>query len=772
MSTEQSSPTNLIGASIRRVEDPPLLTGQGCYVDDVKLPGILHVAIHRSTHPHARLLSIDTSEAAAMPGVECVLTGDDIGSLALQTPMVAPGMNMPDHPVLARGAVHAVGAPIAAVVAESRAVAEDAAASIQVTYEPLPVVTDAEAALEDGAPLAHEELGTNHCYSMKREGGDVDKAFAEADHICRLHMKSPRVVAMSMEARGVLANPEPARNELTVWLSTQGPHRARTDLANSLGFPENRIRVIAPDVGGGFGSKGCLYREDVLVCHLAQKLGRPVKWMATRSEDFLTTCQGRDQAMTSELALSKDGKMLGLKVRVVANLGAYLHSVTAGPPQRMLVMAPGCYQIQDVRVEIVGAFTNTVPTGPYRGAGRPEAVLNIERLADKAARDLGMDPLELRRKNFIQPDQFPYRTGVGVEYDSGDYEKSLSEALRLSDYDQIIRDRDEARTRGELVGVGISTFTEPSGGAGFESGTVRVERTGEITVLTGASSHGQGHETVFAQVVAEKLGVSMDRVVVRHGDTNAIQQGTGTFGSRSAVMGGGALGLATERLVNKAKAIAANLLEASPDDVVQTEGGFAVAGVPERSVDWRRLAGAAYGKGTPAGMEPGLQETAFFDPNREAWGFGAHIALVRIDAETGELTLEKLVLVDDIGVVLNPMIVEAQVHGGLAQGLGEVLCEQMVFDENGQPRTGTLMDYAVPRASTMPPLVVGETETPNPFNPLGVKGVGEAGTNGAPPAVANAVMDALSPLGIDHVDMPYTAPKLWRALQEARKGNP
>lgn len=770
MSTEQDSSTNLIGASIRRVEDPPLLTGEGCYVDDVKLPDMLHVAIHRSTHPHARLLSIDTTEAAAMPGVECVVTGGDVQGLLLRAPMVAPGMNMPDHPVLAQGAVHAVGAPIAAVVAQSRAEAEDAAAAVQVAYEPLPVVTDAEAALEDGSPLAHEELGTNHCYSMKREGGDVDRAFAEADHVCRLHMKSPRLVAMSMEARGVLANPDPVRGELTVWLSTQGPHRARADLANSLGFPENRIRVIAPDVGGGFGSKGCVYREDLLVCHLAQKLRRPVKWVATRSEDFLTTCQGRDQAMTSELALSKDGRMLGLKVRVVANLGAYLHSATAGPPQRMLVMAPGCYQIQDVRVEIVSAFTNTVPTGPYRGAGRPESVLNIERLADKAARDLGMDPLELRRKNFIQPDQFPYRTGVGVEYDSGDYEKSLSEALRLSDYDRIVRDRDEARSRGELVGVGVSTFTEPSGGAGFESGTVRVERTGAVTVLTGSSSHGQGHETVFAQVAAEKLGVPMDRIVVRHGDTTAIQQGTGTFGSRSAVMGGGALGLAAQRLVDKAKAVAANLLEASPDDVVQTGDGFAVAGVPERSVDWRRVAGAAYGKGTPDGMEPGLQETAFFDPNREAWGFGAHVALVRIDSDTGQLTLEKLVLVDDIGVVLNPMIVEAQVHGGLAQGLGEALCEHMVFDEDGQPRTGTLMDYAVPRAATMPPLVVGETETPNPFNPLGVKGVGEAGTNGAPPAVANAVMDALSPLGIDHVDMPYTAPKLWRAIREARKG--
>ena len=763
-------PNSLIGASVRRVEDPPLLTGKGCYVDDVKLPGILHVAIHRSTHPHARILSIDTAEAAAMPGVVCVLTGDDTGDLALQAPRLTAGMNMPDHPVLARGAVHAVGAPIAAVVAESRALAEDAAAAVGVAYDPLPVVTDAEAALEDGAPLAHEGLGTNHCYTMTRENGDVDKAFAEADHVCRLHMKSPRLVAMSMEARGVLANPDPIRDELTVWLSTQGPHRARAELANSLGFPENRIRVIAPDVGGGFGSKGCVYREDVLVCHVAQKLSRPVKWMATRSEDFLTTCQGRDQAMTSELALSKDGRMLGLKVRVVANLGAYLHSATAGPPQRMLVMAPGCYRIQDVRVEIVSAFTNTVPTGPYRGAGRPESVLNIERLADKAARDLGMDPLELRRKNFIQPHQFPYRTGVGVEYDSGDYEKSLSEALRLSDYDQLVRARDEARGRGELVGVGVSTFVEPSGGAGFESAAVRVERTGEITVLTGSSSHGQGHETVFAQVAAEKLRTPMDRVVVRHGDTTAIQQGTGTFGSRSAVMGGGALGVAAERLVRKAQAIAAHLLEASPDDVVQTDGGFAVAGVPERSVDWRRVAAAAYGKGTPAGMDPGLQETAFFDPNREAWGFGAHVALVRIDAETGALTLEKLVLVDDIGVVLNPMIVEAQVHGGLAQGLGEALCEHMVFDENGQPRTGTLMDYAVPRAGDMPPLVIGETETPNPFNPLGVKGVGEAGTNGAPPAVANAVMDALAPLGIDHIDMPYTAPKLWRAIREARKG--
>lgn len=772
MSTAQSghSPNGLIGASVRRVEDPLLLTGKGCFVDDIKLPGTLHMAVHRSMHPRAKILAVDTTVARAMAGVKLVLAAEDLDQdLEIRAPMMVKGMPIPPHPVLARGAVHAVGVPVAVVVAETRALAEDAASAIHVEYESRPVVTDAEAALEPDAPIAREELDSNICYTVKKEGGDVDKAFAEADHVVRMHIKSPRQVAMSLEPRGILASPNPFGKELTVWLSTQGPHRARADLANALNFPEHRIRAIAPDIGGGFGSKGPIYREDVLACYLALRLGRPVKWIATRSEDFLTTIQGRDQAMTSELALRKDGKMLGLKVRVVANLGAYLQSNTAGPPQRMMAMAPGCYQIPNCRVEVVAVFTNTVPTGPYRGAGRPESVLNIERLADKAARDLGMDRLEIRRKNFIQPGQFPYRTGVGVEYDSGDYEKSLSEALRLSDYDDLIRLRDEAQARGELVGVGVSTFVEPSGGAGFESGAVRIERTGEITVLTGASAHGQGHETVFAQVVADRLKVAMDHVVVRHGDTLAIQQGTGTFGSRSAVMAGGALGIATERLIEKAKAIAANLLEAATDDVIQTDGGFAIAGVPEKAVTWRQLAVAAYGKGSPPDMDPGLQETAFFDPKREAWGFGAHVALVRVDRETGTPKLEKLVLVDDIGVVLNPMIVDAQVHGGVAQGLGEAFREQMLFGENGEALTGTLMNYAVMRAGDMPPLVMGETVTPNPFNPLGVKGVGEAGTNGAPPAVANALMDALAPLGIDHVDMPYTAPKLWKAIRDAEK---
>ena len=758
----------LIGASHPRVEDRAFITGAGRYVDDIQLPGMLYMALLRSPLPHARIHSINTTAAQLAPGVEAVVTGDDLDeSLSIRAPTIVPGMRVPPHPVLARGAVHAVGVPVAAVVARSPALAQDAVDLIEVEYEPLPSVANAEAALQPGAPLAREELDSNVCYTATKEGGDVEAAFAQAEHITRLHIASPRQVAVALEPRGVVASPDAMAEDLTVWLSSQGPHRVRADLAVTLGFPEHRIRMISPHVGGGFGSKGPLYREDVLACHLALKLRRPVKWVATRREDFVTTIQGRDQAMTSELALKRDGTMLGLKVRVVANCGAYLQSSTAGPPQRMMGMAPGCYQIQNVRVEIMAVFTNTVQTGPYRGAGRPESVLNIERLVDQAASELGIDRLEIRRKNFIRPEQFPYRTGVGMEYDSGDYGRSLDEALRLSNYDDLIRQRNEARARGELVGVGLSTFVEPSGGAGFESGTVRVERTGEITVLTGSHSHGQGHETSFAQIAAEKLGVAMDHVVIRHGDTLAVQQGVGTFGSRSAVMGGGALAIAADRVIEKGRRIAGHLLEASSADIVQVDGGFGVAGVPSRKVTWPQVAAAAHGGRVPPGDEPGLQETAFFDPKREAWGFGAHVAIVRIDRETGTPTVEKLVMVDDCGVVINPMIVEGQVHGGVAQGLGEAFREQMRFGEDGQVLTGSLIDYAIPRASDMPPLVLGETVTPNPFNPLGVKGVGEAGTNGAPPAIANAVMDALAPLGIEHIDMPYTPPKLWEAIRRA-----
>jgi aerobic carbon-monoxide dehydrogenase large subunit len=767
MTTEHNS-DGLIGASIRRVEDPLLISGKGCYVDDINLPGMLHMMVLRSAYPHAKIISIDTDTARSMKGVVTVVTGPELPErLNINAQVMFPGQKIPPHPVLARGAVHAPGTPVAAVVAESRAIAQDACNAIEVEYQALPSIQNAEDALRPGAPLAREELDSNICYTAVKKGGDVDKAFAQAEHIVRMHIVSPRQVALAIEPRGVAANPDPMGKSLTVWLSTQGPHRARADLASTLGIPENKIRLIAPDVGGGFGSKGPLYREDVLTSYLALKLRRPVKWVATRSDDFVTTIQGRDQAMTSELALKKDGTMLGLKVRVVANLGGYLQSSTAGPPQRMMAMAPGCYQIKDCHVEVVGVFTNTVPTGPYRGAGRPESVLNIERLIDKAAKDLGIDRLEIRRKNFIRPEQFPYKTAVGMEYDSGDYFKSLDEAIKISNYKDLLRQRDERRARGEIVGVGVSTFVEPSGGAGFESGTVRVERTGEITVLTGSSSHGQGHETVWAQIAAEMLKTDMEHVTVLHGDTYVSQQGTGTFGSRSAVVGGGALATAAQRVIEKAKRIAAHLVEASAEDVVQADGGFSVAGVPEKKVTWRQIAAAAYSGKIPPGMENGLQETCFFDPRREAWGYGAHVCVVSINRETGEPKIEKLVLVDDCGVLINPMIVEGQIHGGVAQGLGEALREQMVYSEDGQVLTGTLMNYAVMRATDMPPLTLGETVTPNPFHPLGVKGVGEAGTNGAPPAVANAVMDALAPLGIDHIDMPYTAPKLWQAIRQA-----
>jgi carbon-monoxide dehydrogenase large subunit len=771
MTTEYSS-NGLIGASIRRVEDPLLLIGKGCFVDDINLPGLLHMVVLRSPYAHAKIHSIDTQAAKAIKGVVSVVTGPELPErLNINAPIAFPGQKIPPHPVLARSAVHAPGTPVAAVIAESRAIAQDACSAIDVEYEPLPSVQNAEEALKPGAPLAREELDSNICYVATKSGGDVDKAFAQADHIVRMHIASPRQVALAMEPRGVVASPDPMGRILTVWLSTQGPHRVRADLAGTLGIPENKIHLIAPDVGGGFGSKGPLYREYVLISYLALNLRKPIKWIATRSDDIVTTIQGRDQAMTAELALKKDGTMLGLKVRVVANLGGYLQSSTAGPPQRMMAMAPGCYQIQNCHVEVVGVFTNTVPTGPYRGAGRPESVLNIERLVDKAAKDLGIDRLQIRRKNFIRPEQFPYKTGVGMEYDSGNYFKSLDEAVKISNYQELLRLRDQRRAKGEIVGVGISTFVEPSGGAGFESGTVRLERSGDVTVLTGSSAHGQGHETVWAQIAADLMKTSMDRVTVLHGDTFISQQGTGTFGSRSAVVGGGALAVAAQRVIEKGKRIAAHLMEAAAEDIVQNDGGFAVTGVPEKKVTWRQIAAAAYSGRLPRGMEVGLQETCFFDPRREAWGFGAHVCMVSIDRETGNPTIERLVLIDDCGVIVNPMIVEGQIHGGVAQGLGEALREQMLYGEDGQVVTGTLMNYAIMRASDMPELTLGETVTPNPFHPLGVKGVGEAGTNGAPPAIANAVMDALAPLGIDHIDMPYTAPKLWEAIRNVEGKN-
>ncbi|MBV9120721.1 MAG: xanthine dehydrogenase family protein, partial [Chloroflexi bacterium] len=688
----------LIGAPIRRREDAALLTGRGRYVDDLHPLGTLRLALLRSPYPKARIASINLDQARAMPGVEAVLSGADV-DLEIHTPSMAPGMKIPPHPVLAREAVYAPGTPVAAVVATTAQAAYDAIEAIEVEYEPLPSVADVEAALASDAPRVRDELADNICYTVSRSGGDLERAFAEADHIAELRIASPRLAAVALETRGALAVPDPIGDGFTLWLTTQAPHRTRGDLAASLRFPEQNIRIIAPDVGGGFGSKGALYREYVLVCHLALRLGRPIKWISTRSEDLISTMQGRDLTMYAQLAVKRDGTMTGMKVRLLASLGGYLQSSTAGPPMRMLAMATGAYTIPNVQVEVTGVFTNTVYTGPYRGAGRPESVLAIERMTDQAARDLGIDPLEMRRRNFIKPDQFPYKAATGAEYDSGNYERALDEALELSGYDQLVRDREAARGRGELAGIGFSTFVEPSGGAGFESGAVRIERSGAVTVLTGASSHGQGHETVFSQVAAERLGIPMESILVRHGDTAVVQQGVGTFGSRSAVMAGGALSQALDRIIDKAKKIAAHLLEASVDDIVGAEGGFEVAGAATRKVTWQQIAAAAYTSlNLPAGMEAGLQETVFYNPKREAWPFGTHIAYVSINRETGQLRLEKLVCVDDCGVVINPLIVEGQIHGGLAQGLGEVFGERMIFDSDGTVMTATLMDYGILRA--------------------------------------------------------------------------
>lgn len=756
----------LIGQSIKRFEDEPLVRGMGHYTDDFVPPGTLHLGIVRSPYPKAKIVRIDIAAAKSASGVVDVLTGEDVAHLGDIPIIPLPGLKVPPHPALCRGYVAAPGAPLVAIVAETAAQAEDAVGLVQVEYDPQPSVSEPEAALEASAPIVFDELEDNVCYTVVRGSGDVDKAMSEADKVVTLRIDSPRLVALALEPRSTLAVPDPLGRGLTIYSSTQAPHGLRLALAQSLRYPENQIRVIAPDVGGGFGSKGGSYREDVLAGYLAIKLGRAVKYVASRSEDIMTTIQGRDMAITAELAAKADGTLTAFRIHNVANLGAYLHSATALPPMFMLNMAPGCYKIPAASADAVGVFTNTTSTGPYRGAGRPEAVLAIERMVDQMAHELGMDQVELRKKNFIRPDEFPYKTPMGVTYDSGDYGKSLDRALELAHYHELVKERDERRARGELVGIGLSTFVEPSGGLGFESGLVRMERSGRVTVVTGSSSHGQGHETVYAQIVADKLQVPIEHVKILHGDTLGTPAGTGTFGSRSAMTGGAALVIASDRVVEKAKKVAASMLEASPDDVELVDGGLAVAGTPDKKVPWQGVAMRAY-MSPPAGEEPGLESTSYFDTKgASAWGFGAHLAVVSIARETGQVKVEKLVAVDDCGNVLNPLIVEGQVMGGVAQALGQVLLEQVVFDNSGQTLSATLMDYAIPRAEHMPPLILDQTHTPSPTNPLGVKGVGEAGTNGAPPAIANAVIDALSPLGVKHVDMPYTAPKIWQVIQE------
>lgn len=770
----------LVGKRFHRVEDPRLITGYGQYVDDVHLPGMCYAMILRSEHAHARIKKINTSKAKEAPGVVAVITGQDVKGKIAPLPIASkpvPEMNIPSHYALAIDKVYYVGHPVAVVVAEDRYQARDALDLIEVDYEPLTPITDPEKALEPGAPVIHEEFGTNLAFTWKIEGGEVDKAFAEAEVVVKQRLVNQRLIPVPMEPRGVVAYWYPGENQLTLWTSTQIPHLVRTMLAQMLGLPENRVRVIAPDVGGGFGQKLQIYVEDALVGYLAMLTHRPVKWIETRRENFLTGIHGRDQVGEVELACKRDGTITGIRYKVLADIGAYYQVNTAAIPTLTGLMLTGCYKIPTMRMELQAVFTNKMATDAYRGAGRPEATYIIERMMDLAARDLGLDPVEIRRKNFLRPEDFPYTTPQGTIYDSGDYAASLQKALQIADYSKLRHEQEEARKQGQYIGIGLSSYVEICGMGpskalavgGWESATVRVEPTGKVTVLTGASPHGQGQETSFTQLVVDELGVRPEDVLVVHGDTDKVQFGIGTFGSRGTAVGGTAVYLALQQIKEKAKRIAAHLLEACPEEVSFAEGYFSSKRDPSKRLSFLEVAEQAYNpKNYPPGLEPGLVASAFFEPSNFTYPFGTHLCVCEVDIETGEVKILRYIAVDDCGRVINPMLVEGQIIGGIAQALGQALLERGVYDEYGQLISGELMDYAIPKAKDVPRIELARTETPTSVNPLGVKGVGEAGTIGATPAIVNAVIDALAPLGVRDIPMPLTPYRVWKSIQEAK----
>lgn len=769
-----------LGARVRRREDPRLISGSATYVDDLALVGMLHVAIVRSPHAHAKITGMEIDAARQAPGVVAVWTGTEVAAHCGPLPLGPrfKEMKAPKrYPLVIDGVVRHVGDPVAAVVATTPSEATDAAELVEVTYAPLPSVEDPEAALEPEAPILHPDLGTNVCFRLPFVGGGaIADVFAQADVVVRERFVNQRLIPSPMETRGVVAHYK--GGELTLWTSTQIPHTVRTTLAEIVRLPEHEIRVIAPEVGGGFGCKLDVYGEEGLVAALAMALGKPVKWIETRRESFVATIHGRGQVNRIELAAKRDGTLLGLRLTVIADLGAYCQMLTPGVPTNTGLMACGCYRIPTVAAEVIGVFTNRTPTDAYRGAGRPEAAYLIERALDLMARELEMDPAELRRRNFISPDAFPYRTPTGATYDSGNYARALDLALARADYPALRKEQARLRAMGRYLGIGLASYVEITGlpaaaglpGGNWESATVRVEPTGKVTVLTGASPHGQGEETTFAQIVHDRLGIPLDHIVVLHGDTRTIPYGVGTFGSRSTPVGGSAVFVAADRVREKATQIAAHMLEAAPADLVFTQGRFVVRGAPERGIEFRDVVRTAYkGARLPAGLEPGLEVTHFFVPAERLFPFGTHVCVVEVDPETGELHFVRYVAVDDCGRILNPLLVAGQVHGGIVQGLAQAVYEGVIYDEAGQLLTGTFVDYAIPKATQVPSFILDHTETPSPHNPLGVKGVGEAGTIGSTPAVVNAILDALAPFGIRHLDMPLTPPRIWLDLQRAKK---
>jgi aerobic carbon-monoxide dehydrogenase large subunit len=773
MATTISKPDLLVGKSIRRREDPRLLTGTATYLDDVKVPGMHHACIVRSPHGAARIRSINTKPALDRPGVAAVFTGADIKNLgAVPCAASLPGLRVPHHHLLAQDRVYYQGHPVAVVVATDRYLAADAADAVEVEYEPLPAVTDPEKAIAAGAPAVHPEWPDNVAFTFHQEGGDTEQAFRDAEVIVKQRITSQRLIPTAMETRGVVAEWRPGEKSLTMFSSTQIPHLMRTLVAGILGMPENLLRVITPEVGGGFGSKLNVYAEEALMGFIAMRIHKPVKWVESRRENFQATIHGRGHVDYFELAAKRDGTMLGLKLKIIQDLGAYHQLLTPAMPTLSVLMMPGLYRFKNICADIVGAFTNCVPTDAYRGAGRPEATHGIERMVDILAAELKMDPVELRQKNFVGNDEFPFPTATGLMYDSGNYEAPLKQALDVAGYTALRAEQAAARQAGRLMGIGISTYGEicamgpsialPAGG--WESATVKIEPTGKVTVLTGASPHGQGEETTFAQMVADALGVSINDVLVIHGDTAVVQYGIGTFGSRGTAVGGAALFYALEDLKAKVRKFAAMMLET---EAVTLSGGSCICERTGKSVSFAEVATAAYhAKKLPPKTEPGLVATHFWEPPNFTFPFGAHLVVTEVDRETGNIEIKRYICVDDCGKVINPLIVAGQVHGGVAQGLGQALWEQAVYDDNGQLVSGELTDYALPRAHLMPWIESSHTCTPSPTNPLGVKGVGEAGTIGCSPAVVNSVVDALSPLGVRHIDMPLTPEKIWKLIAQ------
>jgi aerobic carbon-monoxide dehydrogenase large subunit len=775
-----------VGQPLRRREDFKFVTGRGRYTDDIKVPGMLHLAVLRSPHAHAIVKQVDLSAAAGAPGVRLSLSGADLaGQIGPIVPnWIMPGTKVPDRPVVAIDRVRFVGECVALVVAETQAMAQDAIGLIEVDYEILPTVVDEEAAIRDGAPRLHENVPNNVTTIYKVGGGDYAKAKQVADQVITLRIANNRLIPTCMETRSILAEPN-ADHSLTVYLQSQVPHMHRRWIAETVGISEHQLRIVAPDIGGGFGAKMHLYPEELLCPYLARRLGVPVKWWESRSESHQSTNHGRAHTESLEIAIRDDGRILGLKVETLGNVGAYLSNMaTGGPTVNTVNFGTGAYKIENYEARSRVVVTNTVPVDAYRGYGRPEGAYIAERAIDAVARHLGIDQIEVRRKNFIQRTDFPYKPYNGpVIYDSGNYEGCLEKAMEAFDYSARCNERDKLRANGRYRGIGVAAYTHMCGMApsrrlslmgfnrgGWESGRVSVDSSGRVTIFSGSMSQGHGHGTSLAQIAADVLQVPIEHIDVVQGDTRQVQAGHGTFNSRSMAVGGSSVHVSSQRIVAKAKKIAAGMLEVDEGDVSYRAGNFSVTGTDIAPLTWGTVARMAYvGHQLPDGLDPGLDETVFYDPKGMGSPSGIHMAYVDVDPETGIVDIIDYVAVDDAGTIINPLLAAGQIHGGVVQGIAQALYEEVSYDpDNGQLMTGSLLDYAVPRAEHVPSIRSLFQQTPSPTNPIGVKGIGESGSIAAPPCMVHAVLDALSPFGIKHIDMPMTPPRVWSIIQTAR----